>query len=1540
MKDRRLQIKEALESMIDAQRAVEFQRLAVHLAKTKWPELEATHEQADRGEDATSFSVGRDGLRRRLACSLTGTLGKVRQDATRLRERGVRLDVLVFATAASVTHRRASEWRERVKEEFGHDLHVISQAEIVALLEHPGNTWLCRGYLHLDFTDEPEFAELEAAAKRAASRIVGAWKAEYRYEERQPIELTLTHQARRSPVKDVSEPQRNQVALNQVANLIGERKRVVLAGPPGAGKTFTLIQLADLLLQDTGAAIPILISLPGWASSGCELLAYLERQLGAHGLDSQGLSKLNAAGRLALLLNGWNEIAADVVADAGNRLRAFALNTPGAPFVVSTRATRLAPPLSQQVVVHVEPLSGEQKVAVIQRSGLSDSSKLIRALQTNPTLADVTDTPLFLAAVIDLARYGKRIPATRFGILESVIEHTESSPEHLAPLNGAPCAGFHRRHLENTAGAMTQAGATTLPSEDLLRIIADCSKTLQSEGHLASVPNSTAIADCLVKHHVLVFSPSSGGAYRFIHQQFQEWFAAEWLHRRVAALAEDEHRDEVFGIQRDVLNHTQWQEPLAFLIERLEEGGDEQHRVAAKLIRWAMPVDLLAAAGLAGIAGERIWPLIRDELSGALRRWYARNSEHHRQCALAAMLATGAPDFQDILWPLIESDDQEAQLWTWMTWRPLPLTSLGPNWRSRLGRWNERQRAKFVHALCWHASQAHISLATDLAKTDRSPKVKLACLDVLEEAGAYDTLVGILADPAFGEWTKDIYEKVLPRLPDRYLGRFIPQMMAALDGTQELSTRSAILDTLRAAGHPDWLELSKAEMNRLVATPGVSLRPTSDPPSSARSGTGEVNATPYLARSLKAVHNVAPKWAVDWLAGHLMQGQFWWEPFADYLTKMPDDLLEKLAPVALDATLEINTARKRAARFASSGSQVAARALLKEHLAFSTQRKNQRLASGYNRGDALEAAIRELSLPCLVDAILYEAGNTADFDELRALVELVTPSSPLDWELGSQLSGDRKESLRLLAFRIETLKPAQLGDAARSRALLAALVGGVGKPEDAKLIESWIGEERTRRHDQEAEWQEGLQAWKATGRRSEHPGPRDITVYWNWYLGALAQLNCPESAEVLLRLLRDPELLGEAAWWLVRLGRADSQEVRSAFGLRPQYAEIYERQQSREIPDKGLTGAAKRHADAIFEAIQVFLSELERGNSERLERGLVTAATALAGLNDVRAIRLLLKLSSMQYSGWAIAEAFHGLVLRGIVVPGKEIAEALGPFMAEHEQWPRSSNHDGWYAAVQCLAVLLFSDRPVLGVERIRLLPPSRLKSYNAREVLGLLGACRAPEAADLLVELSDVPEIRGHRFCELTRALSQNVNPRARHRLLSLLDESLRGERPLCHDGIALLAEALANVVRADERIWSEVKSRCKSARSVVEARVLSRVLFEVGTDDAAIALCDVLHDEFPVPSYMERLVEEVAQHKVPAGGAGFYQLESRETTDLRKRLIGIAQDDPTRRNSALELLATIADCRLEHGMAAKEPLHPDIELLKRSPMPWPLLD
>ena len=505
-----------------------------------------------------------------------------------------------------------------------------------------GNANLCCRYLQIDFKDEPELGELEATTRGEAHAILAGWKAEFGCDPGLAIELTLVRESGPGRTAQSAAPESTQTSLGEAARLVAGRGRFALTGPPGAGKTFTLIQIADLLLKDASAPIPLLVSLPGWASRGCDFQTYVEQQLRDRGISETAFAKLRTAGRIAFLLNGWNEIPESFGASkATGQLQDFALNNAATPLIVSTRATTLTPPLSGPTVVRVLPLSRQQKMQIIEKSGLSDPARLFLALERTPTLASVTETPLFLAAIVELAHGGvEELPATRSAILEAIIGQAEQKAQ--AALAEKPCEDFHRHYLAYIAHAMTYAGKTVLSRAELLGVVADAGKVLQSEGHIASAPASPAVVESLVKHHLLVFSPSVGGAFRFVHQQFQEWFAARWLNGQVMALAREPHPDREFGFQRDVLNHARWFQALAFLLERLGGGSDEEGRAAVKLVQWALPVDLLLAAELAGIAGTPIWPLVRELVGPEVRSWYACGGARQPLCT-CILSPSGSP---------------------------------------------------------------------------------------------------------------------------------------------------------------------------------------------------------------------------------------------------------------------------------------------------------------------------------------------------------------------------------------------------------------------------------------------------------------------------------------------------------------------------------------------------------------------------------------------------------------------------------------------------------------------------------------------------------------------------------------------------------------------------------------------------------------------------------------------------------------------------------------------------------------------------------
>jgi hypothetical protein len=1340
-----------------------------------------------------------------------------------------------------------------------------------------------------------EIATAVAAARGASERMIEQWRIKYRFNQTEVIELDFRETSR-------EEASGVMWTLAQVSGAVAQGHKLVLTGRPGAGKTITLIQLAERLSANAEGPVPLIFSVSGWIASNRDLASYVTAQLTNAGMSADAGALLFSTGRLAIILNGWNEAPDADQARASEQLNDFLLNHGSTGLILSTRATRHSPALVGETVLEVVPLTSEKKESIVRTANLPDPATLLRQTALSRTLDEVTQTPLFLAAAIKLARAGRPIPTTRSGLLESFLADLQETDNHAVRLRTGPCQDFHYRYQTALAVEMARQGLTILPTERAQLVIGTCSTTLIAAGLIGQAGAAPSVAESLAQHHALVYLPDGGPGYGFIHQQFQEWFASRWLLDELRRLAACVEGREIFALQRDVLNRPAWAEAVGFAMESLIAARATDN--AASLVRWMMPVDLIRAAELTKIGGPELWAAVGNELARALRRWHDLGGAH-RDCALTAMLASGRPDFADLIWPQLEAGEQ-SMFHVCRLHEPFRVAVLGPGWADRMGAWPERLEMMFLLEIASDAAADEIAYA-DLRAQQGPLAVRVAAFKLLAEHGRFARVLEILLAPEFGEWSEEIHDDVIPDIPARLLVPHADSVRRSFDTTDSLLRRAGIVEFLRRASHPQWVELAQAELNRALAAlraiPLFSIR-TRDTPAPP-----EMRAISLYTHMLWRTHSA---WTADWLVANFGENLLHQEPLSHWLKSFPEDAMVALATRIVAAGGRAFRRSTAVEYLLGSGSaRVAAifiDAYVTAKLAGQEPLDLPRMSETLRQSSAVPRM--------LIDAILARAENVTDFRQLNTLIDAISPVSALDGSLGGQIEPRQRDALRALIMRASAAIPTDL-EARNYRPTLAVLLGSLGAPEDVAVVSRWVTEENARWEEYRRQVAEAAAA--RPPRRVRHYG----TSWWNWYAGALALFRCPEAEAEFFRWLEHPWLAAEGADGLVDLSLMD--------GSLPQLPETGAFQRLVPRPTRPLNDvgpAVRRRADGVVRAIERLVAR--PADDFGRQRFLPQMAAALGRLNDPRAVERLLTLDGARI-GWTPLGAFLSMQARGSVLPGRRMAQTLEAFIASHEAEAHSSN-DQWYAAVKALRLLLFSDEPAVAIERMRRLPAQRVNSYHARDIFALLAESPAPEAASLLLEFSNLTPLRGGAFGQLIEALATSLDRRCHARLLELLhvpeEELPSGSQSELHHCILSVAERdaafrlqLTDAIRRGTVRWAQPP---KFGPSVGTAELFEAMLREA--------------DLRPVERELRQLIDELSETHEPAGSPGSYYVFPADATAIKQRLARLLPDGGHNAEVASRLLASLRLKRAERGQPAKEPLHPDVALLETRAVSWPI--
>lgn len=1504
----RSDIEKALDEIISNEEGMRFQGLAVVLAKKKWKELIACERKKDLGADALARATDApDGKGKVLACSLTAELAKIREDADKVRKHFDDVSLFIFATPNKVTNHRqkVEKWSASLRKEFGFDLIVLAREEIISLLLDPANTPLCRTQLGIPVPFEQSIADLHAEVSEATSELTASW----------------SHRIAGKPLLDLRGVELRQdgtetgavLRLNDLLTALTQGRRLLLEAPAGRGKTTTLIQLARQHASAKGAAF--LIDLPLWTKSGLDILQFLTgmRPFQARSLNTTSLARLYDAEHLSFLLNGWNEIAE---ADAPAALTAMAhleRMFPAAGIIVATRAHHITPPLPGAMRIRLLPLNRAERAHYVRERLAATASQLVAKLDREPVLDQLTRTPLILSSVCDIFASGAAIPGTKMAVLQAIIHLHERSEEHCNYLQLPPLGGQARVYLEGLAGFMTQHGRVMLAEGEARSAVNSTAAKLHQAKQITAIPEPQAVLNALCARHLLERLDYPGTTFRFEHQQFQEFFAA--IRANDALRASYQGEDDSREFLENYVNAPAWAEPLRMIAEHIgAQSADDPNDDAAKagyhLVTTALNVDPVFAAELAQSCGPSIWVGVKHTVARLLRAWYQIDGPH-RECALAAMVATGSADFADIILPLASHEDRQIRLSLFWPRRLVHLSTFKPDWRQTVRSWKEEARVDFVSEMIYYAAAQRAIV--DFAIADPSMNVRKAAIRAFAWVGTDEEIAAVLAGLDVGTFQDAVQDLSVADIP---LGLRPRAQLASQELHRTCSDPLIGLRHLLKAA-----ELGGANLADTLKAQLTKLNP----------GAIEDNAHDLVASALRVIRDEDSEWVNNWVAERTAGGSLWRDDWLRYVGDVPAAIKQSLVE-KLESEDVGHSQLSRSVKLLAQRSDIGiALRLFRKLCALeteTTQTCDAQFASAIRQH--LSDFFRAIPANIAVAGLGVVFQRDIDPVELRVAAGLIGRVGRQDTELRTTLESGLRQGLRAYLKNGVAVVLRDADYSGARKADLATALGEVGDPQDMDDLRQLIRADIERVRNGRAARARGETTPIASGA---------FMSYSNWHVSAVVRLDPTAADSFLLELLNEPEYEHQAALTLLGLARIHP-IADTSFGRKKDFGDIWLARAGRFASPFDEKRRA-RYSAAIKTRINRLLETRHtNGQAAWHNRRAKDLAIVLAELDGRSSADLVLKAASLSgdYDAWVRIDALEKLLFAGAQLPVPATLQIIDSVLAQFRTHDHNDQHR--YLLQRILCLLPFLDSPSDGFAKMReIIAAFRLRGYELRETVAAVAHSRFDEALNIIREtLVDARLADDQLWQASIDALATLDTLESRQLLLGFVDPDAPtlspDDRIWRGDGPERQIVALAS---KDERIRQRLLELCSEQLPGTRRDLLANVMAQLDSTDAMLASLNLIDDQAapPVPRGTWRQLEQTFVEHRPERNPYTFTLTARSSNTIRTRLFEMATSDGRRKKAAFQLLGQVELWRLEHGRPITEPRHPALA----SGTSWPLI-
>lgn len=534
------------------------------------------------------------------------------------------------------------------------------------------------------------------------------------------------------------------VTISGLAASVQATSTLAIVAPPGTGKTTTLVQLCDSIIAQ-GHSVPVLVPLGEWSDRAEGILGHLTHRSAFLGFSAQHFMQLAYAGRLVLLLDGWNELAPEARLRAIRELDMLRREYPLLCVIAGTRTDLF---VADSPVIHIEALSEDQQLALARMYRGDDGAALLDQAWRTEGLRELIATPLYLSALLKTTP-GSALPQTKEEVLRTFVQQHVSLPER-AELLEQELHGFHDSFLGQLGAQANRIASTLIPAAEARRAFVDAGRRLVSQGQLVNAIEPGRVLKVLVGVHLLVQSADAGDNVQFQHHQFQEWYAAQFVEQLMMESAAGDQA-AMASLRKEVLDRPAWEESILFACERTSRSGPAGAGAVARTVLLALNIDPMLAAQMIYRSSMAAWQLMRDQVQEFATKWHSPGKVDR---AVRFMIITGKSEFAPLVWPLIASDVQHVRVDTMRVAPRFRPSVLGDAVAEQLARLPDEKRDHIVTLIAEESGFDGMELATSIALTDPNPQVVAEVLQALVFRRADRHVGQILANASDTVWAQ------------------------------------------------------------------------------------------------------------------------------------------------------------------------------------------------------------------------------------------------------------------------------------------------------------------------------------------------------------------------------------------------------------------------------------------------------------------------------------------------------------------------------------------------------------------------------------------------------------------------------------------------------------------------------------------------------------------------------------------------------------------------------------------------------------------